>query len=225
MCSGWMASIVDNVPGSVILKVIGTMANGKEKEIYAFCPGQIGRSYRKYGQNNLTISTHPTDNTTANGDKLGEYCWQQFYFEFFLDELCTSYSLRIENNCESTSGGDYFMDDVWVFAQLPDVGPDMTTPLCGGSFDVVQLETNFESLLLATGYQEATDEENASTGYLSFVYLDWDNFLLKFKEGLEAMGVDTTKDNDGNTFLPGTWYALTGQNVFDVSAWRSLGTW
>ena len=199
MCSGWMASITNECPGSVILKVIGMLPGGKEKEIYAFCPGQIGRSYRRYGESSLTISTHPTDNTTSNGDKLGEYCWQQFYFEFFLDELCLSYDLRIENNCESTQGGDYFIDDVWVFAQLPDVGPDMTTPLCGGSLDVVQLETNFESLLLATGYQEATDEENASTGYLSFVYLDWDNFLLKFKTGLEANGVDTTKDNDGNT--------------------------
>ena len=32
-------------------------------------------------------------------------------------------------------------------------------------------------------------------------------------------------DNNGNTFLPDRWYALKGQNVFDVSAWRSLGTW
>ena len=33
------------------------------------------------------------------------------------------------------------------------------------------------------------------------------------------------KDNNGNTFLPGNWYALKGQNIFDVSAWSSLGTW
>ena len=188
MCSGWMSAMEDgdHVPGSVILKVIGTNADGTQKEIYSFCPGQIGQRYRSYGTNELTQSS-------------GEYCWQQFYFEFFLDELCVSYDLRIENNCASTNGGDYFLDDVWVFAQLPNVGPDMTTPLCGGSLDVVQLETNFESLLLATGFEESTNEQNASTGYLSFVYLDWDNFLLKFKEGLENMGVDTTKDNDGNT--------------------------
>ena len=36
---------------------------------------------------------------------------------------------------------------------------------------------------------------------------------------------NSPKDNDGNTFLPGNWYALTGQDIFDVSAWRSLGTW
>ena len=30
-------------------------------------------------------------------------------------------------------------------------------------------------------------------------------------------------DNNGNTFLPDRWYALKGQNIFDLSAWRSLG--
>nr|MCR4884502.1 hypothetical protein [Clostridiales bacterium] len=30
-------------------------------------------------------------------------------------------------------------------------------------------------------------------------------------------------DNNGNTFLPDRWYALKGHNIFDTSAWRSLG--
>ena len=29
--------------------------------------------------------------------------------------------------------------------------------------------------------------------------------------------------NAGSSFLPGRWYALTGQNIFDTSAWRYLG--
>ena len=29
--------------------------------------------------------------------------------------------------------------------------------------------------------------------------------------------------NTGSSFLPGRWYALTGQNIFDTSAWRYLG--
>ena len=34
---------------------------------------------------------------------------------------------------------------------------------------------------------------------------------------------NSPKDNDGNTFLPGNWYSLRGQNIFDTSAWNSLG--
>ena len=119
MCSGWMSSVANNVPGSVVLKVIGKRADNTEKEIYAFCPGQIGKSYRRAGAAGIT---------TPSGDMV----WQQFYFEFFLNEPCVSYELKVENNCVSTSGGDYFLDDIWVFAQLPKVGPEMTTPLSGG---------------------------------------------------------------------------------------------
>ena len=34
---------------------------------------------------------------------------------------------------------------------------------------------------------------------------------------------NSPKDNDGNIFRPGNWYALRGQNIFATSAWRSLG--
>ncbi len=34
---------------------------------------------------------------------------------------------------------------------------------------------------------------------------------------------NSPKDNDGNTLLPGDWYALEGQDIFDLDAWRSLG--
>ncbi len=185
MCSGWMSAIAASattVPGSVILKVIGKTPGQPDKVVYAFCPGQISQQYRRYGATGLT-------NSTAAGSD--GYCWQQFYFEFFLNDPCVSYELKIENNCASTSGGDYFLDDVWVYAQLPEVGPQLTTPLCGGDLDVIQLETNFESLLLSTGLEESTTTvAEADRQYLSFIYLDWDNFLLRFQEGLAAMGIN-----------------------------------
>ena len=173
MCSGWMSSVTNDVPGSVILKVIGKRADNTEKEIYAFCSGQIGKSYRPAGSS-----------TTASQTNM---VWQQFYFEFFLNEPCVSYELRVENNCVSTAGGDYFLDDIWVFAQLPKVGPEMTTPLCGGDLSVIQLETNFDGLLLSTGLSEATSTvPTEERQYLSFIYLDWDNFLLRFQQLLAS---------------------------------------
>ena len=34
-----------------------------------------------------------------------------------------------------------------------------------------------------------------------------------------------TTENNGNSFLPGPWYALHGENIFDTSAWEYLGEW
>ncbi|MBQ6049910.1 MAG: hypothetical protein IJL35_04830 [Bacteroidaceae bacterium] len=216
MCSGWMASITDNkfssnMPGSVILKVIGTKPNGDEVEIYAFCPGQIGRYYRKYNDAPGTLT-----------NSSGEYCWQQFYFEFILNEPCVSYELRIENNCESTAGGDYFLDDVWVYAKLPSVGPQMTTPLCGGSLEVVQLETDFDALITSTGTFEAQTAEAADNAYLSFIYLDWDNFLLKFQEGLASMGINVTAHELQENINSGLYDVDTYRTIYHTAFSQSI---
>ena len=33
----------------------------------------------------------------------------------------------------------------------------------------------------------------------------------------------STDQNNGNTFLPGSWYALVGHDIFDLSGWKKLG--
>lgn len=210
MCSGWMSSVTNSVPGSVILKVIGKQADDTEKEIYAFCSGQIGKSYRPAGSS-----------TTASQSNM---VWQQFYFEFFLNEPCVSYELRVENNCVSTSGGDYFLDDIWVFAQLPKVGPEMTTPLCGGDLSVVQLETNFDALLLSTGLPEAsstvpTDERQ----YLSFIYLDWDNFLLKFQQLLASeKGITISGHDLQENINSGQYDVMEYRDIYRIAFQESI---
>ena len=217
MCSGWMSAIAASatvVPGSVILKVIGKTPGQPDKVVYAFCPGQISQQYRRYGATGLT-------NSTAAGSD--GYCWQQFYFEFFLNDPCVSYELKIENNCASTSGGDYFLDDVWVYAQLPEVGPQMTTPLCGGDLDVIQLETNFESLLLSTGLEESTTKvAEADRQYLSFIYLDWDNFLLRFQEGLAAMGITVNGHDLQDNIDSGMYDVAEYKDVYQAAFVESM---
>lgn len=32
-----------------------------------------------------------------------------------------------------------------------------------------------------------------------------------------------TDQNNGNTFLPGSWYALVGHDIFDLNGWEKLG--
>jgi len=32
-----------------------------------------------------------------------------------------------------------------------------------------------------------------------------------------------TDQNNGNTFLPGSWYALVGHDIFDQNGWEKLG--
>ncbi len=174
MCTGWMASRTNSSPGSVILKVIGIDASDNETEIYAFCPGQVGLSYRNYGASNVVANTG------------SDYVWQQFYFTFSLKENYANYVLRVENNCESTMGGDYMLDDIWVWVQTPTLEAERTSPLCGGGLDVVELSVDYDMLLSKTNTDEETNEANSgTTSYMTFVYLDWDQFLTDFRTGLQ----------------------------------------
>ncbi|MBQ9232035.1 MAG: hypothetical protein IJ190_12805 [Prevotella sp.] len=173
MCTGWITSRVDQEPASVILKVIGHTDGQPDEEIYAFCPGSVGSSYRRDKETSLTASS-------------GEFCWQQFYFTFYLPHEFDSYSLRIENNCRSTEGADYFLDDIWVFSQVPTVAAERTSPLCGGGLELVQLEIDYDSLLGTIPAGEAQSEGESEEGYLSFICVDWDKFLNEFRTGLSG---------------------------------------
>lgn len=187
MCSGWIASIVANAPGSVILKVIGTDADGKEEEVYAFCPGQIGNPRHPAGV---------TGDAPGNRNQL----WQQFYFEFLLDKAYMKYELRIENNCIDTNGGDYFLDDVWVYARKPELLPTMGTPLCGTSVQFLRLSANFDALKEALALSGYTPQD---TNIVTIAYLDKDKLPLVDGEYPEALSYDQFKD------------ALVGTESFD----------
>ncbi len=189
VCTGWMASRIDQMPGSVILEVIGITESDSEEPVYVFCPGQVGLNYRRYGE---TTTTRPESNT--------DYVWQQFYFDFLIDKKYNNYVLRVENNCESTNGGDYMLDDIWVWVQRPTLEADRTSPLCGGSLDLVEMEVNYSTLLSATGVDENDTE---TTRYLTFVYLDWEKFLSDFKTGLVNKTLESTPAYDTSFTING----------------------
>ena len=111
-----------------------------------------------------------------------------------------------------------------MFAQLPKVGPEMTTPLCGGDLSVVQLETNFDALLLSTGLPEAsstvpTDERQ----YLSFIYLDWDNFLLKFQQLLASeKGITISGHDLQENINSGQYDVMEYRDIYRIAFQESI---
>ena len=194
MCSGWIASVSGTnagqgpAPSSIILSVVGKKG-GREETLYTFCPGQVDNRTIRYGS--TAIVNYKDEGNLA--------MWHQFYFTFVVTEIYEEYELHIENNSRATSGADYLLDDVWVFAKLPKVRMAMSSPLCGGELAVMKLETDFESLLSAQGKQEATGDDPGQEDYLCCVYLDRTQFYAGFREMLATDHGLTFDDFD--TFL------------------------
>ena len=220
LCSGWITTGTafgwndGAAPSSVILSLIGRDYNAdgtikKEKVFYRFCPGQISLNMRhengepevvsnvNLNAANGWISTN-TDWKEAN--ESGP--WQQFFFKFSIDETFDRYFLDVDNNCVSTTGGDFMLDDIQVFASVPTVEVDRSTPLCvhtdengDAVYDATMLkvEVPFKNELEILGKNEATSEANAELIYKSFAIIKKDVFLTKFQEGLQRLGEELTK--------------------------------
>ena len=183
MCSGWISGS-NKVGGSdyrcaggITLTVKGERIEDGEKEaIYRFCPGQC----------------YELDNGTANvdGSDGNQVVWQQFYFEFGTTKKYRRYWMEVNNNCVSSNGGDFMLDNVEVFAFVPEATPEMNTPICinkdASEMQLLKISVGFDKLLSAIGDTEVTGSNNGEDRTYSFVFLEKDVFLTTFKNELYA---------------------------------------
>ena len=183
MCSGWISGSnrYDDdgeyrCPGGITLTVKGErIEDGQKETIYRFCPGQC------YELDNGT----GVDGSDGTADKV---VWQQFYFEFGTTKKYKRYWMEVNNNCVSSNGGDFMLDNVEVFALVPEVIPEMNTPVCVNKdvseMQLLKLNIGFDKILAATKSTEVTGESAGLKKDISFVFLEKDKFLTSFLEEL-----------------------------------------
>ena len=183
-------------PGGITLTVKGEhMVNGKmqTETLYRFCPGQIyeldngpgtpdgsgvdGEQWRKNAQGqyideNGTVVDEDNRVPNPNYDN-NKYnvVWQQFYFVFTVSEKYDRHWIEVNNNCVSSKGGDFMLDNVEVYCIVPEVKAEMNTPVCvhkDGSVDMslLKLTVDYNKLVSSSGVNANT------TANLGFVFLD-----------------------------------------------------
>ena len=206
MCSGWMTSgaaygWAGQSPASVVISVIGRDYNDdgsikNEKVLHRFCPGNLSLDVR-YSDGHTYMAADPPGNSWVddhyrwkNTDETGP--WQQFYFEFSIDTQFEQYFIEINNNCVNTSGGDFMLDDIQIYAALPKLEIDEKVPLCirkdkTADADLLKVSMDFDTQLLVTGQKEAT-AETTEPMYITFAFLEKNVFLSTFRQaaGLDA---------------------------------------
>ena len=244
MCTGWISGSNriqgdTRCPGSITLTVKGEDAKGKSNTIYRFCPGQIyelDNGYQKPGVKELGAGV---DGKTG-GDHV---VWQQFYFEFSTDQKYERYWLEVNNNCVSSNGGDFMLDNVEVYTIVPEVIPDINTPLCvqrDGTADMklLKLKVDYNKLLSSVIKKEnpssGTATETPTTSYLGLVFLDKDKFLTTLREELGETNVSLSVmaervetgyyDNEldgGDTRFQNAFNAALLRNGNSTAIWKS----
>ena len=209
MCTGWISGSnkIQNdtrCPGSITLTVKGEDKNGNKKDIYRFCPGQIYELDNGYGDNGVGDATAAENaaGIDGNGNNADYVVWQQFYFEFSTKEKFERYWLEVNNNCVSSNGGDFMLDNVEVYTIVPEVEPDINTPLCVSrdgdniNYDMrfLKLDVDYNKLLSSRIKDEQTSSQTVSaTPYLGLVFLEKETFLKTLRDGLGETNVSLEK--------------------------------
>ncbi len=205
MCTGWISGSNrirgdTRCPGSITLTVKGEDEKGNTKTIYRFCPGQIYELNNGYGDdgNGNATEAQLTQGIDGNGDpedmdhsKATHVVWQQFFFKFTTDQKYERYWLEVNNNCVSSNGGDFMIDNVEVYTIVPEVIPDINTPLCVSVNEDGTTVTDMRLLKLKINYNKLkasrpreTSGDNQGTAEEGFVFLEKKKFLEKFKTEL-----------------------------------------
>lgn len=113
--------------------------------------------------------------TQASGQihDTGDHSWYQVYFEFnSAGQPYDRYVLEVFNNCASTAGGDFCIDDIRIYISPMEVDANTIKPLCTSDSEAkVQVNINYERLLDRLGLKEVKSQgdETISKGYYTFV--------------------------------------------------------
>ena len=224
MCSGWISGSntvgSERCPGGITLTVKGErIEDGQKETIYRFCPGQC----------------YELDNGTGTDGSEGadKVVWQQFYFEFGTTQKYKRYWMEVNNNCVSSNGGDFMLDNVEVFALVPEVIPEMNTPVCVhkdvSEMQLLKLNIGFDKILAATNSTEVTGEGAGVKEDISLVFLEKDKFLAKFLEELNKSPLNSgiadvdslvkiiEKGDYGELINTNPDYLAAYKNAFDIA--------
>ena len=182
-------------PGGITLTVKGEhKVNGKmqTETLYRFCPGQI------YELDN-GITGDGSGKTWNETNKKYDYdlsatkvVWQQFYFEFVVTDKYDRHWIEVNNNCVSSKGGDFMLDNIEVYAIVPDVVPKVNTPLCISVDESGEKVTDLRLLKLSVDFNklESTLNINETSSdvinELGVVFLDKYKFLETFRNQLNT---------------------------------------
>ena len=170
--SAWVAEFSDAPEvANLILNFKAVLKNGEERTINSFVTGYI-------------------DDNAAVRPNLGR--WIHIYYSFIpnLAELgitsddIASYRLSLENNCISSNGADYAIDDIRVWVSKPQVSASQTSPLCDCNTTVdIKIESPFTMLLSTLGLSEAQTAEQGKTINCYYTVLDKDEYIKVMKSG------------------------------------------
>lgn len=142
------------------------------------------------------------------GTGTGTNEWLQMYFSFIVenDALYDSYVLQVDNNSESTQGGDMYIDDIRVYLATPSAEVKQLEATCTSERTMMSIKLDWDRLLSRLGEKEGTDQTDA----IDFCFIDkakYEDYLTQHSGDYEgAIEYSVVEVGNNNPDLGGGYY-------------------
>ena len=159
--SAWVKSADENegnrANSAMLFTIYGVDADNNKTPLYRQSTGQITTT-------SFLSTGDGREYTRTNGYGSNENDWYQIAFSFVNNDELTdkfvSYELQVDNNCGSTAGGDFYLDEIEVFISQPTAAVTQKDYTCSGERTLLSASLDWEQLCERTGAE--ADETNGS---------------------------------------------------------------
>lgn len=171
--SAWVKSADEDADdkenSAMLFTIYGVTADDERVPLYRQSTGQI------------TTTTYLDTNdgseyTNANGYGLRQNDWYQIYFSFLNKDERTdefvSYELKVDNNCGSTSGGDFYLDEIKVYVAQPTATVTQKDYACTGERTLLRASLDWYQLCERLALDPDETDSSLEPEGIDFCFID-----------------------------------------------------
>lgn len=156
------------------------------------CDADVGITIKrqKTGGSEEVITRYYSGSVENRDDGTTAY-WQQIYFKVAFEDgdITDQYYVELSNNCESSSGADYGIDDIRIYKSTPDITVNRKMDC---SISELVVTTPFETLLNNMLWQEIDEGETITSGSTDFYKDFYFSFLEDVTGSLQLVNINKT---------------------------------
>lgn len=171
--SAWVKSADEDAGekanSAMLFTIYGIDADNNKTPLYRQSTGQITTtSFLSTGDGG--------EYTRTNGYGSNENDWYQIAFSFVNNDELTdkfvSYELQVDNNCGSTAGGDFYLDEIEVFISQPTAAVTQKDYTCSGERTLLSASLDWEQLCERTGADADETDSSKEPENIDFCFID-----------------------------------------------------
>lgn len=199
LVSAWVksAEAAGNDDAAMLFTIYGIDEKGNRTPIYRQSSSQIKTTTK------LTTESG-SEYTNENGYGSSQNDWYQVFMSFVNDDWNVSsyqsYELRVDNNCASTGGGDYYLDEIRVYIAKPLAEARQLRSACTTERTLMSLRLDWDRFMARVGNEGVDETRNLGICFIDTL-LFHNNFNgNNFKEAMEKSAVHLGQEDNSYEF-------------------------